>query len=256
MGSVISVANQKGGVGKTTTVVNLAGALAERGLKVLVIDMDAQANATVGLGIALDSVSGSMADVLQANERSIAPVIRATETKNILVAPANLELASAEVGLSTAIGREFALREALEDGTREAYDVILIDCPPTLGLLSVNAFTASDAVIIPAAAQYYSIKGLKNLISVVNSIRSKLNPTLHVLGLLPTFVDRTVLGREMLAELGSIPEAPIFKTVIRAAVRLGEAPLTGRPITSYAPESDLATAYRDLAKEVRARLKA
>ena len=254
MGKVIAVANQKGGVGKTTTVVNLAGALAERGLKVLAIDMDAQANLTAGLGFNLADVSRSTADVLVAQERSLAPIILHSDFPGIDVAPATLDLASAEVDLFNAMGREYALREALDDGTRGAYDYILIDCPPTLGLLTINGLVAADAVIIPVQAQYYALKGLKNLLNVVKTIHSKLNKDLTVLGLLPTFVDqRTVLGKEMLAEMQGYADAPVFKTIIGSTVRLGEAPLTGKPITVYAPISDAAEMYRELAAEVIAR---
>ena len=254
MGKVIAVANQKGGVGKTTTVVNLAGALAERGLKVLAIDMDAQANLTAGLGFNLADVSRSTADVLISQERALAPIILHSDFPGIDVAPATLDLASAEVDLFNAMGREYALREALEDGTRNAYDYILIDCPPTLGLLTINSLVAADAVIVPVQAQYYALKGLKNLLNVVKTIHAKLNKDLTVLGLLPTFVDqRTVLGKEMLAEMQGYADAPVFKTIIGSTVRLGEAPLTGKPITVYAPVSDAAEMYRELAAEVIAR---
>ena len=254
MGKVIAVANQKGGVGKTTTVVNLAGALAERGLKVLAIDMDAQANLTAGLGFNLADVSRSTADVLISQERALAPIILHSDFPGIDVAPATLDLASAEVDLFNAMGREYALREALEDGTRSAYDYILIDCPPTLGLLTINGLVAADAVIVPVQAQYYALKGLKNLLNVVKTIHAKINKDLTVLGLLPTFVDqRTVLGKEMLAEMQGYADAPVFKTIIGSTVRLGEAPLTGKPITVYAPVSDAAEMYRELAAEVIAR---
>ena len=250
MTTVIAIANQKGGVGKTTTAINLAGALEEQGYRILCIDMDPQANLTAGLGINLNTVERSMADVLADGRATLTDVIRPTESAGIDVAPANIDLASTEGELFTALGRESILREAMRD-VIDPYDYVLIDCPPNLGLLTVNGLVASQSVIIPVQTQYYAMKGLNNLVKVINAIRLKLNRDLKVLGLLPTFFDgRTNLAKDMLDELRVVGDHHVFNTIIRNTVKYGEAPLAGRPITSYAGSSDAARTYRELAREV------
>lgn len=251
MTKVISLANQKGGVGKTTCAINLGGALVELGYRVLCIDMDPQANLTVGLGISLVDVRRSMGDVLNEDRVALDEIIRETPVAGLSVAPSTLELASTEVELFTAIGREMVLRDAISGSADRQYDVILVDCPPTLGLLTINALVASSRVIIPVQTQFYAIKGLTALIKVINTIRIKLNHDLEILGLLPTFYDgRTILAREMLENLRELGDHRVFNTMIKNTVKLGEAPLTGRPVTEYAPSSAAAQAFRDLAREV------
>ncbi len=251
MAHVIAIANQKGGVGKTTTVINLAGALAEMDLRVLCVDMDPQANLTVGVGVNLGSVKQSMSDVLAEGRATMEEIVVETPTPGIDIAPATLELASTEVELFSAIGREQALREAVDGWVQDSYDYVLIDCPPTLGLLTINGLVAANSVIIPVQTQYYALKGLTALVKVINTIRQKLNRDLRIMGLLPTFYDgRTILAREMLDEMRELGDHHVFETIIRQTVKLGEAPLTGKPITVYAPSSEAAKTYRRLAAEV------
>ncbi len=252
MARIIAIANQKGGVGKTTTAINLAGSLAEQGYTVLCVDMDPQANLTVGLGLNPRTIQRSMADVLVNPEVHAQDVILPTQTSGIDVAPSDIDLSATENQLFSAIGREQVLREALSEWAFGHYDFIIIDCPPTLGLLTINALVAADSVIIPVQTQYYALKGFTALNTVITQIRAKgLNPNLRILGLLPTFYDaRTLLGRDMLEELRELGDHHVFETMVKQTVRLGEAPLVGRPVTSYATNSEAARAYRGLAREV------
>lgn len=251
LGRIIAIANQKGGVGKTTCAINLGGALAAMGHRVLCIDLDPQGNLTVGLGVDLNSVERGMAQVMVEADVPLTSVIRATKTKNLDVAPTTIELSSAEVELMTAIGREMALKDKLTADVVDRYSHILIDCPPTLGLLTLNALVAADGVIIPVQTQYYALKGVAALLKIIKTVQTRLNSRLQVLGLLPTFYDsRTILGRDMLDSLKDLGDHQIFRTVIRQSVKIGEAPTAGVPITTYDARSDAAKSFMDLAKEV------
>jgi chromosome partitioning protein len=249
---IIAIANQKGGVGKTTTAINLAGSLAEQGFQVLCVDMDPQANLTVGLGINLRTVERSMAEALIDDNVRLEDIVIPTQTAGVDVAPATIDLSASENVLFSSIGREQALRDVLQRWATDHYDYILIDCPPTLGLLTINSLVAANGVIIPVQTQYYALKGFAALVNVITQIRTKgLNPELTILGLLATFFDgRTLLARDMLQELRDLGDHHIFENMIKQTVRLGEAPLVGRPITAYATNSDAARIYRGLAREV------
>jgi chromosome partitioning protein len=219
-------------VGKTTTAINLGGALVELGARVLCLDLDPQANLSVGLGIDITKLERSIADVLVDDDVPLAAIIRSSRTENLDCAPATIDLSAAEVELFTAIGREMALKDKLAGEALQRYDFVIIDCPPTLGLLTVNALVAADGVIIPVQTQYYALKGVAALLKMVRTVQAKLNPELHVVGILPTFYDsRTILAREMLDSLKDLGDHNVFHTVIRQWIKLGEAPTAGVPIT-------------------------
>lgn len=247
MGKIVSIANQKGGVGKTTTAVNLSTILAKKGKKVLMIDTDPQGNATSGLGINKD-VKFSIYDVL-INDVEIENTIQKTIVKNLDICPSNINLAGAEVELVSMMSREQRLKEKIDE-IKEQYDYIIIDCPPSLGLITLNAFTASDSVLIPVQCEYYALEGLGQLINTINLVRKHLNKDLKVEGALLTMFDiRTNLSNQVVKEVNTYFENKVYKTVIPRNVKLSEAPSYGMPISVYDPKSKGAKSYDKFVKE-------
>ena len=247
MGKVISLANQKGGVGKTTTTVNLGTILAKKGKKVLLIDADPQGNATSGLGVDKECELSTY-DIL-ANDAEMEEVVQDTIIKNLKLCPANMNLAGAEVELVSMTSREQRLKENLEK-VKDNYDYILIDCPPSLGLITLNAFTASDSVLIPVQCEYFALEGLGQLLNTINLVKKHLNKEIKIEGALLTMYDiRTNLSNQVVKEVKKYFENKVYKTVIPRNVRLSEAPSYGMPITEYDPKSKGAKSYMKFAKE-------
>ena len=247
MGKVVSIANQKGGVGKTTTSVNLSTILAKKGNKVLMIDADPQGNASSGVGIDKD-VEESVYDIL-INDTEIEKVAKKTNIKNLSICPSNINLAGAEVELVSMMSREYRLKEKL-DPIKDNYDYIIIDCPPSLGLVTLNAFTASDSVLIPVQCEYYALEGLGQLINTINLVKKHLNKNIEIEGALLTMYDiRTNLSNQVVKEVKKYFNDKVYKNVIPRNVKLSEAPSYGMPITIYDPRSKGAKSYEKFAKE-------
>jgi chromosome partitioning protein len=246
---VVAVANQKGGVGKTTTAVNLGAALADEGFRVLIVDLDPQGNATTGVGLNPRDVTGSIYNVIM-GDSSIEDCVEPTAIQNLFVAPATIDLAGAEIELVPQISRELRLKRAI-DSVRDQYDLVLIDCPPSLGLLTVNGLAAADDVIVPIQCEYYALEGLGQLLRNVAMVQQNLNPSLDVRGIVLTMYDaRTRLADQVVEEVRAYFGSKVYQTVVPRSVRLSEAPSYGQPITVFDSTSRGAKAYRDLAREV------
>ena len=245
---MVAIANQKGGVAKTTTAINLSACLAELGKQVLLVDLDPQGNATSGMGIAKHKLTRCIYDVL-INDISLEQVLQKTDQKNLKIVPARIQLAGAEIELVSQISREGKLRNAL-DNIKDSYDFIFIDCPPSLGLLTLNALTAATDVIIPIQCEYYALEGLTLLMSTLERIRKHLNPNLNILGALLTMFDaRTNLAIQVVDEVKKYFPQKVFKTIISRNVRLSEAPSFGKPINYYDSASVGSIKYKELAEE-------
>ncbi len=250
MAKEIAIVNQKGGVGKSTTAVNLGAALVEMGRKILLIDVDPQGNATSGLGIDKANLDYSIYDVL-INDWNINEVIMETDISNYFILPANIDLAGAEIELVSTISRESRLKKVVND--LHEYDYIIYDCPPSLGLLTLNALTAAKSIIVPIQCEYYALEGLGQLMQTIELVRDNLNPDLKLEGVLMTMFDaRTNLAQQVIEEVKKYFDNKVYETVIPRNVRLSEAPSFGQPITEYDTDSRGARAYRKLAKEVDA----
>lgn len=254
MGKIITIANQKGGVGKTTTAVNLSSSLAVAEAKVLLVDMDPQGNATSGIGIVPGELQYSIYDAL-IGAKDINEVIIDTPIENLSLAPSKIELTAAEIELVTVLSRESQLKKLL-NSVKDKFDIILIDCPPSLGLLTVNALTACDSVMIPLQCEYYAMEGLSQLMNTVNLIRDSLNPELTIEGILLTMYDpRNNLSKAVHTQITDFFPEHLFDTIIPRNVRLSEAPSYGQPIIMYDIKSRGAECYINLAKEVLERLR-
>lgn len=249
MGKIIAIANQKGGVGKTTTSVNLSACLGKMGKKTLIVDIDPQGNTTSGLGIDPKSLSLSIYDCL-INETDIKDVVLQTEYEGLFIVPSNINLAGAELELALKERREFLLKDALSK-VRDFFDFILIDCPPSLGLITLNSFTAADSILVPIQCEYYALEGLSQLTNTIKLVKKSLNPALSIEGILMTMFDaRTNLSIQVVDEVKKFFKDKVFKTIIPRNVRLSEAPSFGQPIIEYDKHSKGAECYLALAEEV------
>jgi chromosome partitioning protein len=246
---VIAIANQKGGVGKTTTSVNLSACLADLGKKVLLVDLDPQGNSTSGFGFDKTKIKQSIYDVL-VNDAPVEGVILQTKIENLWLLPATIQLAGAEIELVSIMSRETKLKRVL-DKIKYSYDYIIIDCPPSLGLLTINSLTAANSVLVPIQCEFYALEGLSQLMNTITLVQKNLNPALSLEGVVLTMFDaRTNLSIQVVDEVKNHFRHKVYQTIIPRNVRLSEAPSHGQPITRYDPKSKGAEVYIDLAKEV------
>lgn len=249
----IAIANQKGGVGKTSTCVNLASSLALRGKGVLVLDVDPQANCTSGLGVSREEIRGTIYDVL-VEPKKILECIHSASLAGLSLIPSTIDLAGAEVELVSALSRESRLKTAIRQLEENSYDYLLLDCPPSLGLLTLNALVASDMLIIPIQAEYFALEGLVQLFKTITLVRDYLNPELEVLGLLLTMTDqRTRLSRDVVEEVRRQYGDLVFETVIPRNIRISESPSFGKPVVLYDPNCAGSVAYKEFSEEVETR---
>ncbi|KRM94118.1 ParA family protein [Loigolactobacillus rennini] len=251
MAQIIAIANQKGGVGKTTTAINLGACLAAQGQKVLLVDTDAQGNATSGVGIQKNNIQHDIYNVL-IDDLPMTKVILPTQRPNLAIVPATLQLAGAEIELTNLMARESRLKASLAP-VQSAYNFVLIDCPPALGNLTINAFTASDSILIPVQSEYYALEGLSQLLHTIKLVQKHFKPSLQIEGVLLTMYDaRTNLGAQVVAEVRRYFPKQVYQTIIPRNVRLSEAPSHGLPVIDYDAHSKGAAVYELLAKEVLA----